>query len=108
MEDRLGQSLQSRSLLTGLVTLFGISALLKVCLGVYGVVSYGAALRCASSPFGRRSARNPAMSAAWCSPRRVRLWLTGAAIGLVAVWPVGRGLQSQLYGVGASMECPWG
>ncbi|MGH9841155.1 MAG: hypothetical protein ACREEM_20570 [Blastocatellia bacterium] len=45
MEDRLDQSLQSRHLLTGLVTLFGGAALLLACLGLYGVVSYGVALR---------------------------------------------------------------
>jgi putative ABC transport system permease protein len=45
METRLDRTLQSRNLLTGLVTLFGGSALLLACLGLYGVVSYGAGLR---------------------------------------------------------------
>jgi len=32
----------------------------------------------------------------------VRLWILGSAIGLIAAWPVGRALQSQLYGVGSA------
>jgi hypothetical protein len=45
MTDWLDRSLQSRNLLTGLVALFGGSSLLLACLGLYGVVSYGAGLR---------------------------------------------------------------
>src|SRR5262249_8300899 len=45
MQDRLDQSLQSRNLMTGLVALFGGSALSLACLGLYGVVSYGVGAR---------------------------------------------------------------
>jgi len=101
MADRLDQSLQARHLLTGLVTLFGGAALLLACLGLYGVVSYGVALRL------REFAIRTALGAQGRDVRRlvlshaVRLWLLGSVIGLLAAWPVGRALQSQLYGVGS-------
>ncbi|MGH9935630.1 MAG: ADOP family duplicated permease [Blastocatellia bacterium] len=102
MEDRLDRSLQSRHLLTGLVMLFVGSALLLACLGLYGVVSYGAALRL------REFAIRTALGAQASDVRRLvlahaaRLWLWGSAIGLVAAWPVGRALKSLLYGVGSA------
>jgi predicted permease len=100
MEEWVDQSLQSRNLLTGLVTLFGGASLLLACLGLYGVVSYGAGLRLRE--FGIRIALG-------AQPRDVR-WLVlaqagrlaigGSIIGIVLAWPVGRALQSLLYGVG--------
>ncbi len=102
MEDWLGRSLQSRNLLTGLVTLFGGSALLLACLGLYGVVSYGAGLRL------REFAIRTALGAQRGDIHRLvlahalRLWISGSAIGLVASWLAGRALQSQLFGVGSA------
>jgi predicted permease len=102
MEDWLDRSLQSRNLLTGLVALFGGSALLLACLGLYGVVSYAVGLRL------REFAIRTALGAQGRDVRRivlahaVRLWLAGSAIGLIVAWPVGRALQSQLYGVGSA------
>jgi predicted permease len=102
MEDWLDRSLQSRNLLTGLVTLFGGSALLLACLGLYGVLSYGAGLRL------REFAIRTALGARPGDVRRLvlvhaaRLWIWGTAIGLVAAWPAGRALQSQLYGAGSA------
>jgi ABC-type antimicrobial peptide transport system permease subunit len=102
MEDWLGQSLQSRNLLTGLVSLFGGAALLLACLGLYGVVSYTAGLRL------REFAIRAALGARASDVRRLvlahaaRLWLMGSAIGLIVAWPVGRALRSQLYGVGSA------
>jgi predicted permease len=99
MTERLNQSLQSRQLLTGLVTLFGGAALLLACLGLYAVVSYGTALRL------REFAIRTALGAEARDVRRLvlshaaRLWFVGSAIGLFAAWPVGGALQSQLYGV---------
>jgi predicted permease len=100
MGDWLDRSLQSRNLLTGLVTLFGGSSLLLACLGLYGVVSYGAVLRL------REFAIRTALGAQPGDVRRLvlahagRLWVMGSVIGLVAAWPAGRALQSLLYGVG--------
>ena len=102
MTDWLDRSLQSRNLLTGLVALFGASSLLLACLGLYGVVSYGAGLRL------REFAIRTALGAQSSDVRRlvlahaVRLWISGSAIGLAAAWLAGRALQSQLYGVGST------
>jgi predicted permease len=102
MQDRLDQNLQPRNLLTGLVALFGGSALLLACLGLYGVVSYGAGLRL------REFAIRAALGAQAADIRRivlahaVRLWIWGACAGMVLAWMAGRALKTQLYGVGSS------
>jgi putative ABC transport system permease protein len=107
MDDWLSRSLQSRNLLTGMVTLFGGAALLLACLGLYGVVSYGVGLRL------REFAIRTALGAQARDVQRlvlghvVRLWLAGSFIGLLAAWPVGRALQGQLYSVGGADTVAW-
>ena len=102
LKDWVDQSLQSRNLLTGLVTLFGGSSLLLSCLGLYGVVSYGAGLRL------REFAIRTALGARAADIRLIvlahalRLWIWGAGVGLVLAWMAGRALKSQLYGVGSA------
>jgi len=102
MEEWLDRSLQSRNLMTGLVTLFAGSALLLSCLGLYGVVSYGSRLRL------REFAIRTALGAQANDIRRIvlahalRLWAWGAGVGLVLAWMAGRALKSQLYGVGSA------
>jgi predicted permease len=102
METWMDRSMQSRNLMTGMVTLFGGASLLLACLGLYGVVSYGAALRL------REFAIRMALGAQPSDVRRLvlahagRLAVIGSAIGLVAAWPAGRALQSLLYGVGTA------
>jgi ABC-type antimicrobial peptide transport system permease subunit len=102
MQDRLDQSLQSRGLLTGLVALFGGSALLLACLGLYGVVSYGAGLRL------REFAIRTALGAQGADIRRIvfahalRLWIWGAGAGMILAWMAGRALKTQLYNVGSA------
>jgi putative ABC transport system permease protein len=101
MEEWLDRSLQSRHLVTGLVTMFAGSALLLACLGLYGVVSYGSRLRL------REFAIRTALGAQANDIRRIvlahalRLWVCGSAIGLVLAWAAGRALKSQLYRVGS-------
>jgi putative ABC transport system permease protein len=100
MQDWVDRSLRSRNLLTALVALFGGSSLLLACLGLYGVVSYATGLR------GREFAIRMALGARPGEMRQLvlvhagRLWLYGSILGLAAVWPVGRALQSLLFGVG--------
>jgi putative ABC transport system permease protein len=107
MDDWLSRSLQSRNLLTGLVTLFGGAALLLACLGLYGVVSYGVGLRL------REFAIRTALGAQTRDVRRLvlghvmRLWLAGSLMGSLAAWPAGRALQSQLYAVGGADVVAW-
>jgi len=102
MDDWLSRSLQSRNLLTGLVALFSGSSLLLSCMGLYGVVSYGAGQRL------REFAIRTALGAQAADIRRIvlahalRLWIFGSAIGLVLAWMAGRALKTQLYGVGSA------
>jgi predicted permease len=102
MQDRLDQSLQPRNLMTGLVALFGGSALLLACLGLYGVVSYGAGLRL------REFAIRTALGARAADIRRIvlahalRLWIWGAGAGMILAWMAGRALKTQLYKVGSA------
>jgi putative ABC transport system permease protein len=102
MEDWLGRSLRSRNLLTGLVLLFGVSALLLACLGLYGVVSYGAGLRLREFAIRTALGAQPGDIRRLVLSHAARLWLQGSAIGLIAAWPAGRALQSQLYSVGSA------
>jgi putative ABC transport system permease protein len=102
MEDWLGRSLRSRNLLTGLVMLFGVSALLLACLGLYGVVSYGAGLRLREFAIRTALGAQPGDIRRLVLAHAARLWLQGSAIGLIAAWPAGRALQSQLYSVGSA------
>jgi hypothetical protein len=107
MSDWLDRSLQSRNLLTGLVALFGGASLLLACLGLYGVVSYGAGLRL------REFAIRMALGAQSSDVRRLvlghagRLAILGSAIGLVVAFPVSRELRSILYGVGSADLVAW-
>jgi ABC-type antimicrobial peptide transport system permease subunit len=84
------------------VAVFSISSLLLACLGLYGVVSYGATLR------SREFAIRLALGARLADIRRLVfthalwLWMIGSVIGLLIAWPVGRALRSLLYGVGAA------
>jgi putative ABC transport system permease protein len=102
MREWLDMSFQSRNLLTWMVTLFGASSLLLACLGLYGVVSYGAGLR--SREFAIRSAlgARPGDVRRLVFAHALRLWVFGSLIGLGVAWPVGRTLQGLLYGVGSA------
>jgi putative ABC transport system permease protein len=99
MKDLLDRSFESRRLMTGLVMLFGGSALLLSCLGLYGVVAYGALRRLRE--FAIRTALGAqASDVRWIVlAHALRLWIWGSAIGLATAWPVGRALKSQLYRV---------
>jgi predicted permease len=101
MKDRLDGSFQSRNLLTGLVTLFGGASLLLACLGLYGVVSYGAGLRLREFAIRTALGAQPGALRRLVLGHALRLWIMGSAIGLIASWPAGRALQNMLYGVGS-------
>jgi predicted permease len=102
MGEWLDRSLQSRNLMTGLVTLFGGSSLLLACLGLYGVVSYAAGLRLREFAIRTALGAQPGEVRKLVLAHAGRLWIAGSAIGLIAAWPAGRALRSQLYGVGSA------
>jgi putative ABC transport system permease protein len=99
MRDWWERSLQSRELLTGLVSLFGAAALALACIGLYGVVAYTAGLRLRE--FGIRMALG-------ATAGQVRslvlghagsLALKGCAAGLALAWLAGRAIQGLLFGI---------
>jgi ABC-type antimicrobial peptide transport system permease subunit len=102
MQEWVDRNLQSRNLMTALVTVFGGVAVFLACLGLYGVVSFGARLRWRE--FGIRVAlgARPQDVRKLVLAHAGRLAIAGSAIGLVLAWPVGRALQSLLYGVGSA------
>ena len=107
MDQWVERTLQTRSLVTGLITMFGAASLLLACLGLYGVVSYTAELRLRE--FGIRVALG---AGSWSIGGLVlrqaaRLAVLGCAIGLLLLWPVGRALQSQLFGVTGGDWISW-
>jgi predicted permease len=102
MQEWVDRNLQSRNLMTALVTVFGGAALFLACLGLYGVVSFGARLRWRE--FGIRVAlgARPHDVRKLVLAHAGRLAIGGSTIGLVLAWPAGRALQSLLYGVGSA------
>ena len=99
MEEWFGRSLQSRILLTGVVTLFSVASLLLACLGLYGVVSYSANSR--FREFGIRMALGAGKGHVRALVLRQAglLAVAGCAVGAAFAWPAGRALQSLLFGV---------
>jgi ABC-type antimicrobial peptide transport system permease subunit len=95
-------------LLTGLVALFGGASLLLACLGLYGVIAYTASLRCRE--FGIRMALGAEGSSIFGLVFRHagKLVLSASAIGLTLSWPVGRAIESMLFGVKSSDAISWG
>ena len=107
MEQWVGRTLETRTLLTGMVALFGGASLLLACVGLYGVVAYTAELRLRE--FGIRMALGAGAGHVRGLVLRhaMKLALWGAAIGLTLSWPVGRALQSLLFGVTSGDFISW-
>lgn len=107
MEQWVGRTLETRTLLTGMVALFGGASLLLACLGLYGVVAYSADLRLRE--FGIRMA----LGAGTAHVRGLvlrhagALALCGSVLGLALSWPVGRALESMLFGVTSGDVISW-
>ncbi|HEV2687154.1 MAG TPA: ABC transporter permease [Bryobacteraceae bacterium] len=107
MEQWLNRTLETRTLLTGMVAIFGAASLLLASLGLYGVVSYTADLRLRE--FGIRMAlgagvgqvRGLVLRHAW----KLAVW--GSAIGLALSWPIGQALRSLLFGVTSADVISW-
>jgi hypothetical protein len=52
MKQWVDRTMEKRTLMTGVVTMFGGASLLLACIGLYGVVSYTADCASANSAFG--------------------------------------------------------
>src|SRR5579885_703013 len=107
MRQWVDRTLQRRTLLTGMVALFGGASLLLACIGLYGVVSYTATLR--FREFGIRMALGARAREVYTLVVRhaVKLALSGCIAGLAIAWPVSRALQSLLFGITGRDVISW-
>lgn len=86
-------------LLSRASSLFGATALLLACFGVYGVIAYLVAAR--APEFGIRLAlgAQPGAVIRHVVAGAVKTVLPGIAIGIVAAWVAGRWIESLLFGI---------
>jgi putative ABC transport system permease protein len=107
MRDWIARSMQTRTLTTSLVSLFGIASIVLACLGLYGTISYATGLR--RREFGVRVAlgATAAHVLGMVLSHAGRIAVIGVAAGLALCWPVARAISSFLFGVGASDPAAW-
>jgi predicted permease len=107
MEEWMSVSMRGRTLTTSLLTLFGVASVSLACLGLYGVVSYGASLR--MREFGIRAAMGATAGEVGLLvlSRAGRMTGAGALIGCVLCLPAGRAAQDFLFGVRAMDLVSW-
>jgi putative ABC transport system permease protein len=107
MESWVARSLQTRTLTTSLVSMFGFLSVLLACLGLYGVISYATALRLRE--FGLRLA----LGATGSQVRRLvlahaaRVSGGGLLVGLALCAPSSRAIRSLLFGIDALDVTAW-
>jgi predicted permease len=107
MKQWVDRTLERRTLMTGIVTMFGGASLLLACIGLYGVVSFTADLRLRE--FGIRIALGASAGQVrglvFREAGKLTLW--GCAIGLALSWPVSRALHSLLFGITSGDVVSW-
>jgi predicted permease len=105
LEQRLGTYLTQRRFQTSLLTGFSVVALLMAAIGIYGLIQYSIATR--TREIGLRMAIGAQAGDIFrmIISEGLSLSLTGAALGLVGAWWLGRAGSSLLFGVTASD--PW-
>jgi predicted permease len=99
MNQRVSESLATDRTITKLSGVFGPLAMILVCIGLYGVMSYAVSGR--TSEIGIRIALGAQRgSVLWLILREsLLLVLVGVAIGLPAIFGAGRWISSLLFGV---------
>jgi predicted permease len=99
MNERVSQSLATDRTITNLSGVFGPLAMILVCIGLYGVMSYAVAGR--TSEIGIRMALGAQRgNVLWLIFREsLLLVLVGVAIGLPAIFGAGKWISSLLFGV---------
>jgi predicted permease len=102
LDRQVAQSLGSERLVATMSTVFGTLATLLAIVGLYGVMAYAVTRR--TREIGIRMALGArATDIAWLVLREALVVaVAGIAIGLPAVWWLGRYVGSQLYGVTAT------
>ena len=102
LDDRLNRGISNERLVANLTTAFSAVALLLACLGLYGTISYGVTRRV--TELGVRMALGAARRDVLLLVVREAavLVVIGAVIGVPLAILASRGVESLLYGVGAS------
>jgi putative ABC transport system permease protein len=102
LEDRLGTYLTQRRFETSLLTGFSLLALLMAAVGIYGLIQYSVATR--TQEIGLRLALGAQAGDIFrmIIGEGLTLSLTGAALGFVGAWWLGRAGSSLLVGVSAT------
>lgn len=108
LDDRLNRGAANERLVANLTTTFSTTALLLACLGLYGTLSYGVTRRV--TELGVRMALGAARRHVLLLVIREAavLVLIGAIVGIPLALLASRGLDSLLYGVGASDPLSYG
>jgi putative ABC transport system permease protein len=102
LEERIGEAYAQNRLRTWLLAFFGVTALVLVCTGTYGTLSYAVSLRRREVALRlalgalKRTVVNQLMATA------VRVVGTSSAVGLVLALLFAQSLSSMLYGVSAT------
>ena len=102
LEQQLGTYLTQRRFQTSLLTGFSVVALLMAAVGIYGLIQYSVAMR--TQEIGVRLALGAEAGHIFrmMIGEGLTLIVTGAALGLVGAWCLGRAGSSLLFGVTAT------
>ena len=99
MRETLAFSLWTRRLFAGLMSVFGVLALIIAAVGLYGVMAYSVAQR--TQEIGIRMALGAAHTqvARMVVGQAMRLTAIGLGIGLASAWALTRAMASMLFGI---------
>ena len=99
MDQRLSDSLMTDRMIAGLCGAFGVLAIILVCIGLYGIMTYATSGR--TNEIGVRMALGAQRrSILWLVLREsLLLVLIGAALGVPLVLATGKWISSQLFGL---------
>ncbi len=107
MRQWVERTLQRRTLLTGMVALFGGASLLLARIGLYGAVSYTANLRRREFAVRMAVGAGSGNVCALVFRHSGKLALWGCMAGLALAWPTARALQSFLFGITSGDLFSW-
>ncbi len=108
VQQLLAQGLWPARMGAALLGLFGFLALILASIGIYGVLAYSVAQRTAEIGIRMAMGAQPAQVLRLVLSQGMRLAALGAAVGLVAAFPVARLASGLLYSVSAADPITYG